>query len=142
MSRGRWRGIYTPPGNLPVAQETGTGYIRTKYRIYPTSRPEVPVGADISATMSGVPLENFCELLVLVLRGNLAHQIYPASRPKVPAGADISATISGAPQEIICELLDLVLSCFRDGRIYPGALSDISGNSSGVALGNIWEQFP
>ena len=118
----------TPLGNLPVAQETGAGYIRAKYRIYPdqhriypASRPEVPVGADISATMSGALLENFCELLVLVLRGNLAHRIYPASRPKVPVGADISATISGAPQEIIYKLLDLVLSRFCDGRIYPGA---------------------
>ena len=79
------------------------------------------MGADISATTSGALLENFCELLVLVLREILAHRIYPASRPEFPVGADISATISGAPQEIICELLDLVLSRFREGRIYPGA---------------------
>ena len=106
MYKGRWRGIYTPLENLPVAQETGTGYIRTKYRIYPASRPEVPVGADISATMSGAPLGIFCELLDLVLRENLVHRIYPASRPEIPVGADISATISGAPLEIFCELLD------------------------------------
>ena len=148
MSRGRWRGIYSPSRNLPVEQESRDRIYPDQHRIFPVHAPEVPVWADISATKSGAPLETFCELLDSILSEKTVHRIYPAPDRKFRSGRIFPPQCLVATQQSSTSFLKVSLAVFvltgyiRGLTGYFRSGADISGTLSGVALETFWEQLP
>ena len=150
MSRGRWRSIYSPSRNLPVDRKAGTGYFRTKWRIFPYQHrifpvhaPEVPVRADISATISGAPLDTICELLGSTLSEKLVHRIFSG---KFRSGRIFPPQCPVATQQTSASFLNMSLAVFMltgyiRGLTYFRSGADIFGTLFGVALGTFWEQL-